>query len=58
MVSGSNDGTIKIWSLPDKKLIKTLSGHSDLGKYIAISADGKTIVSGGNERTIQVWEVP
>ena len=31
----------------------TLEGHSDWVKSVAISADGKTIVSGSDDKTIR-----
>ena len=53
IVSGSEDGVIKIWQ--PGKLTKTLLGHTDVIQAIAISQDGKLIVSGSEDKTIKIW---
>ena len=34
----------------------TLTGHSDWGRSVAYSPDGKHIVSGSGDRTVKVWD--
>lgn len=62
VASGSFDGTIKIWNLETGELIRTLTGHSEAGEIVssvAISPDGKTIVSSSNGYggTIKIWDL-
>ena len=33
-----------------------LKGHTASGHSVAISADGKRIVSGSNDKTVKVWD--
>ncbi|NER26365.1 MAG: protein kinase [Symploca sp. SIO1C4] len=40
------------------KLRRTLSGHSDSVKSIAISPDGRTFASGSYDKTIKLWALP
>lgn len=40
------------------KLTKTLTGHSDSVWSIALSSNGKTLVSGSEDKTIKVWDFP
>ena len=55
LVSGSEDKTIKIWDLTNQpKLIKTLTGHTDSVKAVAVSPDDK-IASAGYDNTIKLW---
>ncbi len=54
-VSGGTDKSIKIWSFPDKHLIKTLYGHSGHVNSLAFSPDGEILVSAGSDGTIIVW---
>jgi serine/threonine protein kinase len=57
LASGSDDKTIKIWNLNNKKEIRTLKGHSNTVYSVAISLDGKIIVSGSSDKTIKIWNL-
>jgi WD40 repeat protein len=57
IVSGSVDGTIKLWNLHTGEFRRTLQGHSAPVNCVAISPDGKTIVSGSNPGEMIVWGV-
>jgi hypothetical protein len=58
LASGSDDRTIKLWSLPDGVLMNTLQGHSSAVKAVARGVDGKLLVSGGDDMTIKLWSLP
>ncbi|MCP3952078.1 MAG: hypothetical protein GY697_07660 [Desulfobacterales bacterium] len=34
-----------------------LDGHEDTVRSVALSADGKTLVSGGEDRTVRMWHL-
>ncbi|MUH01380.1 protein kinase [Scytonema sp. UIC 10036] len=57
IVSGSDDKSIKIWDLKNKKEIRTLKGHKELVYSVALSADGQTLASGGKDNTIRIWNL-
>jgi len=57
LVSGSDDKTIKIWNLNNKKEIRTLKGHLDIVYSVAISPDGQILVSGSKDKTIKIWNL-
>ncbi|MDB9449523.1 WD40 repeat domain-containing protein [Dolichospermum circinale] len=71
VISGSSDNTIKIWDITQQKtgffdfiheripsrLKFTLKGHSDSVKAIAVTPDGKTVISGSYDKTIKIWDV-
>jgi len=54
IVSGSDDGTIKIWDVNNGKELRTLSGHKGGVGSAKYSPDGKYIVSGSVE--IKIWD--
>ncbi|WP_017315111.1 serine/threonine-protein kinase [Mastigocladopsis repens] len=55
LASSSDDKTIKLWNLKNKKGIRTLHGHKGIVYSVAISPDGQTLVSGSQDKTIKVW---
>jgi serine/threonine protein kinase len=57
LASGSDDKTIKIWNLNNKKEIRTLKGHLDIVYSVAISPDGQILVSGSKDKTIKIWNL-
>ena len=57
LVSGSSDGTIKIWSLETNRELTTLTGHSGSVRSVEIAPDGKTLVSGSSDKTIKIWSL-
>ena len=56
-ISGSNDKTIKVWNLEEKREEFTLTGHSSSVTSVAISKDGKYIISGSSDKTIKIWSL-
>jgi WD40 repeat protein len=58
LASGDWGGMIKLWSLPEGALIKTLQGNTKKVEALAISPDGKTLASGDVGGTIKLWSLP
>jgi sterol desaturase/sphingolipid hydroxylase (fatty acid hydroxylase superfamily)/DNA-binding beta-propeller fold protein YncE len=56
IVSGGEDGTVKVWDAATGRERLTLTGHSRPVHCVAISADGKRIVSGSYDRTVKIWD--
>ena len=54
LASGSGDGTVKLWSLPEGALLKTLAG----GLFVAIGPNGKLMVSGSVDLGVKLWSLP
>jgi WD40 repeat protein len=63
LLSGSEDGTLKLWDAASGLLIRTLEGHAGSVKSVVFSSDGTRIVSGavvprsgsGTQRMAATW---
>jgi WD40 repeat protein len=63
LASGSEDKTIKLWSLPGGVLVNTLPGDITVGDSggvysVAFSPDGRCLASGSYDETIKLWSLP
>ncbi len=62
LVSSSNDGSVRIWRLPECTLVRTIVG-GDRYQNLTVTADGKHIAAGsgtwggGKDDVIQVWRL-
>src|SRR5713101_8351923 len=52
LVSGSGDGTVRLWNVQTGALLQVITGHSDWVLSVTYSPDGKLIASGSADETI------
>lgn len=58
------DNSIRLWSLPDGRALKTLEGHRSPMPHrgpircLAISPNGQVLASGSDDRTVRLWSLP
>src|ERR1041385_7210343 len=57
IASCSSDNTIKLWSLPERNLLRTLQGHKNAVNALALLPDGKVLASGSYDKTIKLWSL-
>ena len=46
-----------LWKYPDMQKLGELTGHSARVMYLAVSADGQSVVTGAGDETLRFWRV-
>jgi len=55
VVSGGDDGTVRLWNAETGEALHLLDEHSGTVNSVAISHDGNWIASAGQDGTVKVW---
>lgn len=58
VIAGAEDGTIQIWpTVPDGERY-LWSAHQGAVTALAVTTDGRTVISGSSDHTLRVWDLP
>ncbi len=57
LISGNQDGTIKLWDLETLKLNAMLGSRSGATLALALTPDGQTLISGNQDGSIHLWDL-
>jgi WD40 repeat protein len=57
LVSGSEDGTVRVWDLHTGQMLRRLDGHAGGVYAVAICPDMLTLLSGSADGTIRMWNL-
>lgn len=55
-VSGSSDGTLRVWDLETGQALKLLKGHNSLVRTVVV-VDERRAISGSDDGTLRVWDL-
>ncbi|KAL7310559.1 hypothetical protein PS15m_010046 [Mucor circinelloides] len=55
LVTGGLNGTVAVWNLETKALVRMWQGHR--GRVLCISMNDDVVVSGGSDSMIRVWDL-
>jgi WD40 repeat protein len=55
IVSGSNDGSARIWEAKGNA-VRRLGGHSGMVRKVAFQPDGKILLTSGDDGTARLWD--
>jgi type VI secretion system protein ImpC len=57
VISGSDDGTLRLWDLDSGALVRELEGHSGWVNSIALTPDGRRAISAAEDADLRVWNI-
>jgi len=57
IATGSSDRTVRIYSVPDGKLLQEIAGHADDVLSVRFSNDGNQLLSAGYDNTARLWDI-
>jgi serine/threonine protein kinase len=57
LLSGSTDGTVRLWNLGTASPLQVFHGHKDGVRSVAVSPDGKLAISGSKDGTVRLWDL-
>ena len=56
LASANKNGTVKIWSSKDGRVVKTINAHNKAVLYVSFSQDGKFLATASEDNTVKIWK--
>jgi WD40 repeat protein len=56
-ISGSWDGTLRVWDLETGQSVRTLQGHTNWVHAVAVTPNGDCAISASSDHTLRVWDL-
>jgi WD40 repeat protein len=58
LASGGADGSVRLWDVPDGRLLRTVHAHEGSVRCLALTPDGRILASAGGDTAVRLWSVP
>ncbi|KIM38762.1 hypothetical protein M413DRAFT_75797 [Hebeloma cylindrosporum] len=56
IISGSEDGSVRVWDASTGEILKVLDGHTKRVRSVKFSNDDRFIISGSVDKSVRVWD--
>jgi WD40 repeat protein len=56
-LSGSDDNTIRLWSLEERQSLRSFEGHTNTIRALRLHRNGQHALSCGADKTIRLWNI-
>ena len=56
LMSGSGDGSLRLWDLSTSKCVRTFTGHQKAIVALGYLNDGAQLISGSMDKSIKIWD--
>jgi WD40 repeat protein len=57
LVTGSTDGSLKLWGTNSALLLASIEAHHGAVTAIVFTSDGKTMITSSSDGTVRFWNV-
>ena len=57
LLTSSKDALLKVWDITTQHCIETVVGHRSEVWSMALSADGRTLITGTSDQELHIWNV-
>lgn len=56
-ITGSRDGTVRVWDWSNAELLRTVPGHLGTVTDLVMTHDGRSIVTTSRDCTLKLWDL-